>query len=142
MNTPEEKQDLIRYNFIPKLESHGIKTLSHDFTCIKESVPLWLESEIKKATAVLCICNKEFKEDWESSDPNPMSSLQLVEPLKHCVSATVQTRGLSKFVVVLLEPSDKQYIPSMYLNNCRQFLMADTDALAKFVCNVPSYALS
>ena len=142
-NTPEEKQDFIRSNFIPKLESDGIRTLSHDFACIKESPSSWLEREIAKATVVLCVCNKEFKEDWEGRNPNTASSLPLVQSLRHLILATVHQGGdLSKYAVVLLESCDQKYIPTMYLrSDPRQFRLTEVDAVARFVCNVPSHRL-
>lgn len=143
INTPKEKKESIRHDLIVELDSFGIETISHEFACIKESVPLWLETEIKKATAVLCVCNKEFQEEWEGTNSNFMSSLRLVEPLKHCISATVQGGDFSKkFAVVLLEPCDKQYIPTIYLHDCRQFMVTEADALARFVCNIPCYLTS
>lgn len=142
-NTPEEQQDMIRRDFIPKLESNGIKTLSHDFTCIKEGPSSWLEREISRATAVLCVCNREFKEDWEGCKPSSPSSLPLVQSLKHLIFATVhQGVDLSKYAVVLLESCDQQYIPTMYLrSDPRQFGLTEVDIIARFVCNVPTHRL-
>ena len=142
-NTPEKQQDWIRRDFIPKLQSEGIKTLSHDFTCIKESPSLWLEREISKATAVLCVCNREFKEDWEGCKPTSPTSLPLVQSLKHLILATVHQGGdLSKYAVVLLESHDQQYIPTKYLqSDSRQFGLTEVETIARFVCSVPTHRL-
>ena len=143
-NTPVEQQEWICRDFIPQLESNGIKTLSHDFACIKESPSLWLEREISKATAVLCVCNREFKEDWEGCKPTSPTSLPLVQSLKHLILATVHQGGdLSKYAVVLLESHDQEYIPTKYLqSDPRQFGLSEVDAIARFVCNVPTHRLN
>ena len=142
-NTSEKKQELIRGHLITELRLYGIETHSHDLTCIKESPSQWLEREIAKATIVLCVCDKEFKGDWECSQNNT-NSLPLVQSLKHLIYATVNQGGdLSKYAVVLLKPTDKDYIPTRYLQgDPRQFMVTDVDAIGRFVCNIPSHVTS
>lgn len=142
-NTREEQQDWICHDLIPQLESDGIKTLSHDFACIKESPSLWLEREISKATAVLCVCNREFKEDWEGCKSTSPTSLPLVQSLKHLILATVHQGGdLSKYAILLLESHDQKYIPTKYLqSDSRQFGLTEVDAIARFVCSIPTHRL-
>ena len=142
-NTPEKKQEEIRGHLITELQSYGIETRSHDLTCIKESPSQWLEREIAKATVVLCVCNKEFKGDWECSQNNT-NSLPLVQSLKHLIYATINQGGdLSKYAVVLLKPTDKDYIPTRYLQgDPRQFVVTDVKAIGRFVCDIPSHTTS
>ena len=142
--TVEKEQDLI-HALMSKLEEYDkIETLSHDFTCIQGGPSAWLESEAKKATIVLCVCNKEFKDDWEEEEESQQVSLPLVRSLRHLIHGTIQSgRSLSKFAVVLLDRSHKDYIPTMYLqSDSRQFILTDTEAIAKHVLNMPSYELS
>jgi hypothetical protein len=140
-NTVEKEQGLI-FTMISELKSYGIETLSHDFTCIQGGPPAWLESEAKKATSVLCVCNKEFQDEWEGQS-HP--SLPLVKSLRHLIQGTLQTadESLSKYAVVLLNPSHRQYIPTKYLQSeSRQFIMADMEAIAQHVLNTPHCELS
>ena len=143
-NTPEKKQDLIRTQLISGLHSYGIDTRSHDLTCIKESPSLWLEREIANATAVLCVCNKEFKEDWESVNGNTASSLPLVQSLRHLIAATVHKGGrLSKYAMVFLEEKDKEHVPTSYLlGDPRQFMASKLEHIARFVLDVPTHTTS
>lgn len=142
-STPEKDQELIRHQFIPELQSYEVKVQSHDFACIKESPSQWLENEISKATAVLCVCNREFKNDWESRESNT-HSLPLVPSLKHLVHATVQQNEcLSKYAIILLEPTDKLYIPTKYLQgDPRQFSVNDIEDIVRFVRGIPSHSMS
>ena len=142
-NTPERNQDKIRMEFFSELKSYpGIKIMSHDLTCIKTSPSMWLEREITKATVVLCVCNKEFKEDWECPQSAP-TSLPLVQSLRHMIAATVnQGKDLSKYAVVLLEPADRNCVPTMYLqSDSRQFMIDDVEDVARFVCDVPTHTI-
>ena len=129
---PEKNQEMIRNHLLSELQSYGIEARSHDLTCIKTSPSLWLEREITKATIVLCVCNKEFKEDWECPQSAP-TSLPLVQSLRHMIAATVnQGKDLSKYAVVLLEPADRNCVPTMYLqSDSRQFMIDDVDAHCK-----------
>ena len=140
-NTPEKKQDLIRTQLISGLHAYGIETRSHDLTCIKENPSLWLEREIINATAVLCVCNREFKEDWESVNGNTASSLPLVQSLRHLIAATVHKGSrLSKYAMVFLEEKDKEHIPTGYLlGDPRQFMANKLDYIAGFVLDVPTH---
>ena len=138
--TPDKDQELIRCQFIPKLQSYGIKARSHDFECIKESPSQWLEREISRATVVLCVCNEEFKNDWEGT-VSGAHSLPLVQSLKPLIHATVQqNEPLSKYAIVLLNPRDKDCVPTKYLQgDPRQFLMNDIEEIARFVHGIPSH---
>ena len=142
-STPEEKQELIRGHLLSQLHSYGIETLSHDLTCIKESPSLWLEREIAMATIVICVCNKEFKHDWEC-ERNGTSSLPIVQSLNHLIYASInQNKDMSKYAVVLLEEGDKDCVPTMYLqSHSRQFMVYDVDKIARFVCNIPTHVTS
>ena len=139
-STPEEKQELIRGHLLSQLHSYGIETLSHDLTCIKESPSLWLEREIAMATVVICVCNNEFKHDWEC-ERNGTSSLPIVQSLNHLIYASInQNKDMSKYAVVLLEEGDKDCVPTMYLqSHSRQFMVYDVDKIVRFVYNTPTH---
>lgn len=78
---------------------------------------------------VICVCNKEF--GW--SVWSLFATYAIIKTLN--TYGTVQTHGesLSKYAVVLLEPSQRQYIPTMYLqSDSRQFTLTDTIAIAQY----------
>ena len=139
-NTEEKEQGLI-LTMISKLKSHEIEPLSHDCTYIRGSPSAWLESEVKKATTVLCVCNKEFQDEWEGRS---CPSLPLVKSLQHLILATIQrAESLSKYAVVLLNPSHRQYIPTKYLQSeSRSFTVKEIEAIVHYVFKIPYYELS
>ena len=142
-NSKQEDKHLILQLLVSDLQKYGVETKSHDITCIRESLSQWLEREIGQADAVLCVCNKEFKQDWENFTSRSQH-LPLISSLKHLVHATVnQGKSLSKYATVLLCQRDKNYIPSLYLQgDPRQFLVTDVEDIARFVQNIPSYCSS
>ena len=147
-NTPENNQQSIREKLIAGLRQYEIVAKSHDLAVINESLSLWLEREIANATTVLCVCNKEFKEDWESVNGNTASSgyvrLGLVQSLRHLVYATVNQGGnLSKYAMVFLEESDEEYVPTKYLQgDPRHFMMDNVEDIVKFVSHIPTHVTS
>ena len=142
-NTPKKKQTIINRHLIAELCSYGIETKSHALTCIRESLSLWLEREITSANAVLCICNKEFKEDWEAESRSAANSLPLVWLLRHLVHATVNQGGdLSKYALVFLDERDEQYVPTKYLQgDPRHFTVKKVEDIANFVTNKPTHTI-
>ena len=140
-NTVEKEQELIM-TMMSKLNSYDeIEPLSPDFTCIQGSSSAWLESEVKRATTVLCVCNKEFQDEWEGQS---CSSLPLVKSLQHLIQATIQrAESLSKYAVVLLNSSHRQYIPTKYLQSESQsFTVEEIEAIVHYVLKMPYYELS
>lgn len=98
-----------------------------------------MEKEIKMATAVLCVCTAEFYREW-TQPPND-GTIPVVGLLKHAVHATVsQGKSLARYAVILLDESDWECIPSLYLQgDTRQFLITKLDDIARFVQDIPSY---
>ena len=140
-NTVEKERESIMI-MMSELNSYDeIDPLSPDFTCIQGSSSAWLESEIKRATTVLCVCNKEFQDEWEGRS---CPSLPLVKSLQHLIQATIQrAESLSKYAVVLLNPSHRQYIPTMYLQSeSRSFTVEEIEAIVHYVFKMPYYELS
>ena len=118
------------------LRKYSISTVSHDCYCIKGSLSQWLEREVQKTSAVLCICNAEFKQEWDES----ISDFPLVSSLKQLIYANVnKEEGLSKYATVLLRKSDRECIPTPYLLNTRNFYVNEPDDIARFVHQVPAY---
>ena len=134
----DEKEEILRL-LVAGLTQHAISAKSPDVTCIKEGISYWLEKEIKQST-VLCVCNKELKEEWDSDKPG-----QLIGALRQLIHGRV-TNGLSDFATVLLQTQgddDKRdYVPTDYLKGQRQFVVRDTndiESIAHYILRVPLY---
>ena len=144
-NTVEKERELIM-TMMSELNLYDeIELLSPDFTCIQGSSSAWLEREVKKATTVLCVCNKEFRDEWEGQS-HPCLQFNLVKSLKHLILATVQSQdeNLFKYAVVLLNPSHRQYyIPTKYLQSeSRSFIVEETKDIAHYVLKTPHCELA
>jgi len=132
-------RDKILKHLILGLTQYGIPAHCHDTSFIKSPCQ-WMEQEIQKAHAVLCVCNEDFHREWDEGTAK--GKIPVVGLLKHLVHATL-SRGesLGKFATVLLEKGDSHWIPSLYLQgDPRLFLVSEVEDIARFVRNIPSYA--
>jgi len=104
------------------------------------NLPFWIEEQVKKADAVLCVCNEAFFKEWTSNPSTVYTSRAVAHSLKSFIGGTLsQSEDLSKFGIVLLKQSDKQFIPSTYLAGTQQFLINETEKIARFVARVSHF---
>ena len=131
-STLEEKGSVLQH-LIHRLRSyHGIHASSHDFLVQRGVLAYTLEEEICHSSAVLCVCNKAFYDEWNGNIPPPQAST--VAYIKSLLAADLQCgKDISKYAVVLLKKRDVQYIPTHYLSSCKQFNIMDTDSIVRFV---------
>ncbi len=134
-----DDRERILQHLVGGLTQYGIPAHCHDTAYIKSPCQ-WMEQEIQKAHAVLCVCNKDFHREWDEGTAR--GKIPVVGLLKHLVHATL-SRGdsLAKFATVLLDPGDSHWIPSLYLQgDPRLFLVTEVQDIARFVRNIPTYA--
>ena len=130
---------MILVHLVAGLQQYGISSRCHDTACVKNPCQ-WMEEEVQKATAVLCVCNGDFHREWSQSPGN--GKIPVVGLLKHLIHATV-SRGesLAKFATILLQRADVDCIPSRYLQGePRSFMVEQLEEITRFVHNIPSYA--
>lgn len=137
---PDEDRRTVMQYLIRDLMKCGIRPVAHDCDYTKGSLSQWLETEVKRASAVLCVCDPAFRQEWEQQQPAD-TNFPLVYSLKLLIYANVN-RGeeLSKYAIVLLRKGDKNCIPTYYLNNTRTFYVNEVKNIAHFVQQVPAYA--
>ncbi len=143
--TPEnELKEAVLQHLLLELNSYkGITAISPQFDhCSMSS--LWLEEKFRKAKVVLCVCNRQFQEEWDGSSAfNDGSSV--VSPLCQLLHATLTSEGSNKFsrkfAVVLPKESDRRHIPTLYLHPCRHFLVTEVEKIAHFVKGIPLYSI-
>ena len=135
----KDRRTLMQY-LINDLREYDIRTVAHDCDYTKGSLSQWLETEVKRASAVLCVCDPAFLQEWEQQQPTD-TNFPLVYSLKLLVYANVN-RGeeLSKYAIVLLRKEDRDCIPTYYLNNTRTFYVNEIENIAHFVQQVPAYS--
>ena len=81
---PYEESQVIPQCLIQYLADCNIETSAYGMYEMRQSPTDWIVGQQKKANAVLCVCNREFFEDWSSPslDHNP----KVVNILFHTVS--------------------------------------------------------
>ena len=89
-----------------------------------------------RASMILCVCNIQFKREWDQQNALPFCPL--IFSLRQLVYAMLSrnTSLSSKFAVVLLRQSDHQHIPE-YLNSIKHFLVDEVKEIGRFVYGVP-----
>ena len=97
----------------------------------------WLQRWEQSVSKILCVCNREFWEDWENETPG-----SLVAALKVMVLGQVHAnqKPSEKYIVVLLNSMDVKYIPG-YLKLTHRCLLDETQDLAHYVTSVQEYQL-
>ena len=105
------------------------------------NLPLWMEDQMKKADAVLCVCNKALYEEWNRNPETAYTSRAVVHSLKAIIGGSLsQSKDLSTFLgIILLKQSDKKFIPSKYLAGTPSFLVDEIENIARFVAQVPHF---
>jgi len=98
-----------------------------------------MEEEVGLASAVLCVCNRDFYQEWNQCPSE--GKIHVVGILRQLIQASVtEGKSLAKYAVILLEPGDEKFIPSLYLRGePRRFLISEVEHIARFIQGIPSY---
>jgi len=138
-DSPGKDHQLGLHCLVRGLSKDHIQIKCHDCSCIRQSVPLWLQEEFRRASTILCVCNAQFQREWDQEIP---SHLPLVFSLQQSVYGMLnKSIPISrKFAIVLLRESDRKHIPCDYLSSTRTFLVTDVEDIALFVNETPKYA--
>ena len=142
LGTDENVVEDILSNLVLGLHSkwQDIEVSCHDLLNKQIKPCWWLEKEVTKVNAVLCVCTEEFKNDWENPGKEQNDS-SLIQVLKTYIDARrVLNQKYSKFGNILLKPSDKKLIPDPLQLN-QNFNITDLDNITSFIKNKPSYTL-
>ena len=135
-DSPEKDQQLALQHLVRGLSKYHIQIKCHDCSYIRQSAPVWLQEEFRRASTILCVCNAQFQREW---DQKTTSYFPLVSSLRELVYGLLsQSISLSKkFAIVLLRESDYKHIPCDYLQNTKTFLVTDVEDIALFVREIP-----
>ncbi len=134
--THEKEKMMILQTLVGSLrEEYGIWSTCHDYFDGPDSMVYQTADYLKQASAVLCVCNPAFTDDWNSEHPPPV-----INTLKQIVAANISSGGnLSNYATVFMYARDKEYcIPHEFFKNTRQFLITDVEGIVRFVRNIPS----
>ena len=141
--TPTEIQQVIRELLVKKLREYNVRTVSEDTDPHREGMAAWLEVQMKEASAVFCVCNEAFRDEWEDDAPGISCIVPVFKQLLHGLVSHPHgenQRLLDKLAIVLPYERDIEHVP-VYLNNRQKFGLCreDLDKMAKFTSGVPSY---
>ena len=100
----------------------------------REGMAQWVEREVKACDKVLCVCNEEFKREWDG-EIEPFEG-SLVSCIKNLYLGSLNEAA--KYVIVLMQVSHGDCIPN-YFKMCRQFLCEknSVEDIAHCVLNTP-----
>ena len=143
--SPEDEQKVIQQHLVSDLRRYNIRTVSEDTCTIRECPASWLERQMRAVSAVFCICNKAFDEEWENKADELSSLVPVFKQLCHGLVTPSCGRNQplrDKIAIVLPHNSDLQYVPT-YINSRPKFLLSDDlEKMARFVTGMPEYQCS
>lgn len=118
----------------PLNEFKGIEPVSYDLVSVRQVPFTWAQQEIASADAVLCVWTKQFKRDWERRST-------IINALETAIMAKIcRDEKCEKFATILLDESDRQFIPDLLAVN-RVFTINDIHTIAAFVKDIPMSVL-
>ena len=132
---PEEIRVILQFLISDLRTVYGITATSHDFL-MRGILVFQIEDHIKRAAAVLCVCNKEFCADWNEERPPPVFNA-----IKNLFGREIhQGENLAKYAMVFMRRSDQRIcIPTGYLNNSKMFLVTELEDIVRFIKNIRVY---
>jgi len=146
-HSSEEDKRLVR-NLCHNLASNSIDPISYEYSSESESGPSqigiyqWTEENFVNSEMIVFVCNKSLCEAWGDSeseqDPFVSASRQLLQA--HFSTSD----DASKFAIVFLRESDRQYIPSLYLQNIPTYVVfrdghCDEEELVRYIKQLPHF---
>ena len=141
--TEREAQTILRYLVSDLTASpYCIESSTYGIGHLRQSLSEWMVERHREANAVLCVCNREFFEDWTGTCPDTDGSPQVVRTLKHLFEGDLQRMpsGTKNFAVILMRATDDQFIPPL-LKSRQAFMYHQVDEIARFSCNVQKFLL-
>ena len=105
-----------------------------------EGMAQWVEREVKACDKVLCVCNKEFKREWEG-EIEPIEG-SLVSCIKRLYLGSL--KEASKYAIVFMRTAHREhYLPTTYFKTSHCFLCErdSVNNIAHYILGVSTYCL-
>ena len=105
----------------------------------RETPAAWVMRNIEQSDVVLCVCTKEFKEEWDGikKDESPVHALR-----QHVVGYINTGRLLSdKFIVVTHNDKQKDFIPRAF-DSVRKCFISETTKIVSLITQTPERVVS
>ena len=120
-----------------ELEMTGITVKKYDpSTC--GTAANFMNQHIPKADKVVCVCTKEFSEEWNKkhTENSPVHGLRLF--VEGCVNQGKEPSD--KYIVVTFDKDDNKYIPG-FLCNCNKVYIREIEVLRRYITQTPERVL-
>ena len=131
-----EKEIIVNQSFLgSELNQYKDLHVLHYNIASKLTPAQWLMDNMGDASVVICVCNKEFQEEWEGKNKD----CSLVNPLRNYVIGS-SNRGDSladKYIAVTHTQDDKRYIPREFYV-VRHCLIDRTEELYCIITQTPN----
>lgn len=136
----EEARTILQYLVNILGESpYGIESSTYAMADPRQSQCDYVEEWHGKASAILCVCNQEFFEDWMDAILDVDGSPRVVRTLKCLFEGDMQRGwGIENYAVVKMRDTDDQYIPPL-LRSRPVYMFHQIEHIARFAHNVPQY---
>lgn len=137
----QEARTILQYLVRDLTESpYCIESSTYGIGQLRQSLSEWMVERHREAKAVLCVCNREFSEDWTETCADINSSPQVVRTLKNLFEGDLQRTPSStkNYAVITMTATDKHLIPPL-LKSRESYMYHEVDNIARFCCNMPKY---
>lgn len=141
--SPEEETKVIQQHLMHDLSLYNIETVSEDTSMVRECPASWLETQMREASAVFCVCNEAFDREWENKTDGLSGLVPVFKKLCHgLVTPSCGKNQLlhNKIAIVLPRSEDLLHVPT-YINSRPKFLLLKEDLckMARFVHGMPEF---
>ena len=147
LRTCEQETRAILQCLVSDLTSYSIESSTYGMSQLRQNQSEWVVEQHEKASAILCVCNQEFFEDWTNTFADSNSDLAdcnplVVRTLKQLFEGDMQRgeSGTDNYAVIKMKPTDDRFIPPL-LRHRPAYMYDEVERIARFVHNVPQYCL-
>ena len=128
----------ILQTLVADLSKYYIETWVYGNDLLRLSPTDWVVERHGMASAVLCVCNREFLEDWSDTAPYLDDTPRVVRTLKQLFEGDMQCgpSGIKNYAVIKMRVTDEENIPPL-LKSRPNYMYTDTRNIARFVHNEP-----
>ena len=139
----EKDSQAIRKHLVRDLTEYNIESAMYGMDMLRQSVSEWIETWHGKASAVLCVCNREFFEDWTGGCNGTDSNPQVVHAIKQLFEGDMLRTpfGTRNYAVIKMTDTDDEFIPPL-LKSRSAFMYYQTREIACFAQNEREYYMS
>ena len=125
-----DENEAVLQLLVNDLRIYGFDVIYIESSVQREILPKWVQTHYFGSTAVLCVCNKEFQDEWEERKKSNRPVIHNFQQLIYGRLNQSASVDLSKIVVVLPHTNCSECIPA-YLQSLQRFVLDPKDDPAK-----------